>query len=264
MPKVFLSHSSKDKKIVLNIKENLDRSLVHAWLDAEQIPGGSVLTNFISSHISDTPYFFMFVSNHYLKSNWCTEEFNQAYAYLINKQVTIIPILLEDKAALNFDTSNSAHTTIKSLLDRITHVKYDIHDDDKSISGILEAFWKNEDVRFSPIEVIEVQGVRLQRIHFEVTKKTLASDFIKNWRFDITEFIADDSTSPKPIKQHLPVAFYGKAPNWLITYLVIPFKNLRSVYVYNNTSNDYICSYSKGADNILGNVLKVATDTNSN
>ncbi len=40
MPKVFLSHNTKDKSTVLKVEKALKNSLVYTWIDLDEMKGG--------------------------------------------------------------------------------------------------------------------------------------------------------------------------------------------------------------------------------
>ncbi len=72
------------------------------------------------------------------------------------------------------------------------------------------------------------------------------------------DFLAQDEENRdnKPIKFNLPIAFYGRSPNWLTTAMAVPLFNKRTIFIYNSPANEYICAYSISKDNMLGKVLK--------
>ncbi|MBI5653133.1 MAG: toll/interleukin-1 receptor domain-containing protein [Chloroflexi bacterium] len=256
MPQVFFSHSWKDKQIVHHVKHALEQSLVKVWIDDSEIGGGEKLTQAVVSAIHKSKYFFMFLSNHYLASKWCIEEFDIACTGLRENQLTLMPILLEEESALNWElVREDQRAVMQALLKRIVYVKVDKYNPEASIANILGAFWKNELVRFEPIRQLVVGGTKVQLIQFQ-TQGDLPSDFLQTWDFNIETFVAHTENDPAPIQFGLPVAFAGKAPNWIIAFLAIPLKNLRTVFVYNNQSQDYICVFSLKSDNRLGQVLK--------
>lgn len=256
MPQAFFSHSWKDKTLVHQVKHALENSFVKVWIDDSEMGGGERLTQAVMPAIRKSKYFFMFISNHYLTSKWCNDEFDVAYTYYQEGKLVLMPILLEDEAALNWDAlSEDRRAFIQPLLKRILYVKVDKYDLEASIAKILGAFWKNELVRFEPIRQITVGGTKLQLIQFQ-TQGDLPSNFLQTWDFDLEGFVASTDGDALPIRVGMPVAFSGKAPNWIISFLAIPLKNLRTVYVFNNTTQDYICVFAQKSDKCLGQVLK--------
>lgn len=254
MPKAFLSHSSKDKKIVLEVLDYFEKSLIKTWLDEDEIPGGGKLTEEIIAGIKESRYFLPFISNNFIHSSWCMDEINIAYTSFQKEEKVIIPVLLteRDKLELNSLPENKKNF-IESLLLRTRYVEFDEHDLSKSIRRIADALWKNEKVKFEPIEIKKFNDVEIQLVSFQI--ESLPSDFLKFWDFDINDFIMQKHGKQPIIKRNIPVAFNGKGPNWLFSFLTIPFKNINDVFLYNNVSGDYICVYSLKGD-LLGKVLK--------
>jgi len=78
MPRVFLSHNSKDKAIVKKVGEYLTRCLLKVWLDDSEMPGGAHLSSEITKGIHGSNYFLPFISNNYCKSDWCFTELRKA------------------------------------------------------------------------------------------------------------------------------------------------------------------------------------------
>ena len=261
MPQVFLSHSFKDKKIVLKIRDAFANSLISPWIDEGQIPGGSRLIDKIASGIGKSKYFAFFVSNHYLTSKWCMDELYRAYSFYQQGALVLFPVLLEEMDKLCWDDlSEEQCIFLRPLLNQIKYVSFDPYDEAGSIARLLNDFWMNEKVRFEPIAIETIEGKKIQVIRLSVDKgvdnKGLPTDFLETWDLRIEDFFAGNATHPAVILPDLPVAFFGGAPNWLLAYLLIPFKNQRTVYVYNNTTKDYICVFSLPADHALGDVLK--------
>lgn len=248
MPKVFLSHNYKDKKIVINVKNYLRQHLINAWLDKDDLQAGSQLRPEIVAGIHESDYFMLFVSNNYLASDWCTMELEVGQQKLLKKEIKIIPVLLEDRNKLNI--SKDTNPTMHDLLERTKYIDFDEYNREEGNRQIVDAIRDMELVRFEPVIETIVENTTIQVIKFKTAQ--LPDDFLKSWSFHILDFW---ETEPAVIKEDIPVAFNGKGPNWLYGYLAIPFKNLNDVYMYNKVSERYICIYSKKDGNI-GKVLK--------
>jgi TIR domain len=259
MPQAFLSHSSKDKKVVLQVAEYLEKSLVKVWIDEENIPGGGRLPQLISAGINKSKYFLMFVSNYYLHSNWCMDELDQVYTHFQRDNVVIVPVLLVPKEQLDWNgVAENRKVLVESILTRVKYIDFDTHNLEKSLEGVADALWEHEAIKFAPIKIVKADDTALQEINYTIRLKTLPTDFLHSWDVDLTEFISQSDGDQKPIRQGLPVAFFGISINWLITFFTIPFKNRRSVFFYNQNSNEYICAYAVMNDgNFPGKVLKV-------
>jgi len=261
MPRIFLSHCSKDKKTVRKIEKSLQNSLIKTWIDEIDIPGGGRLNGKILRGIKDCDYFAPIITNNYINSDWCARELEGAIALERKKEIKIFPILLEERSELTFgDELEELKDSFEiNIFDRIRYVEFDSHDFDQSIKNLLSDFWGNECVKFEPLKSIVLNNEESILIEFSITntKDGLVSNFIETWNFNIKEFVADTTSDGKPLKFDLPIVFSGRAPGWLLMYLAIPFNNLRTVYVYNNQTKDYICVCTPlNSDHVLGSAVK--------
>ncbi|MCG3158202.1 MAG: hypothetical protein DKINENOH_04843 [bacterium] len=257
MPQAFFSYSHKDGKTVKEVVAYLRSSLVHTWIDEKKIPGGGSIIGQIAAGISTSQYFLPFLSREYLQSTWCLDELEQAYALQQKAKVTIIPILLESeevlgKVVLPIDKRHF----LDSLLARFKWVEFDAYNPEKSRAGLTDSLWLNEAIRFEPVKVETVGGLQLEVISFKILRDRLPSDFLHHWDVNISDFVADSKQDEKPLQFDLPVAFNGAGPNWLFTYLTIPLKNRRTVFVFNTQGKEYVCVYALDDGNHPGKVLK--------
>lgn len=257
MPQAFFSHSTKDKKIVLQAAEYLNHSLVKTWVDQSQLPVGASMAEMIASGIRRSRYFFAFVSQNYLDSDWCLDELRQVYSLFLKNQVRLIPVLLAPHNQLDLSKlSTERRDFLEAILRDTKYVEFDTHDPQKSVKAVADSLWQYEDIRIEPVRVLTLDGVGFQEIKFVLQKKELPSDFLQHWDVDMNDFIADSVTDPKPIRFGLPVALSGISINWLITFLSMPFKNRRTVFVYNHFTRDYVCVFTLKDDHFVGKVLK--------
>jgi len=258
MPKIFLSHCSKDKRMVEEIEKSLQNSLIKTWIDEVDIPGGGRLTEEILKGIKGCDYFAPIITNNYIHSDWCFDELEDAITLARRNKIKIFPILLEEKSELKFGDRLELKTFFEiKIFSKIAYIAFDPNDFDKSIKNLLNGFWGNESVKFEPLKSISLNNKKSILIEFSITKGTLISNFIETWNFNIKEFVADTTSDGKPLKFDLPIVFSGRAPGWLLMYLAIPFNNLRTVYVYNNQTKDYICVCTPlNSDHVLGSAVK--------
>ncbi|WP_162925861.1 toll/interleukin-1 receptor domain-containing protein [Isoalcanivorax indicus] len=75
---VFLSHSSKDKKFVDNVFNELQKSEIRAWYDKEEIAPGDSITEKINDGLRKCDFGLIFLSSNFLngKSGWTIAEAN--------------------------------------------------------------------------------------------------------------------------------------------------------------------------------------------
>lgn len=95
--KVFLSHSSADKSIVISVALDLQKMGINTWLDAFDIlPGESIITK-INDGIEECRFALLFLSKNSVKSNWVTKEWEtMLWDEISSDKIKIIPIKLEE------------------------------------------------------------------------------------------------------------------------------------------------------------------------
>lgn len=95
--KVFLSHSSYDKSIVISVALDLKERGINTWLDAFDIlPGESIMSK-INDGLEECSYALLFLSKYSVKSNWVTKEWETMLWDEINLgKIKVIPIKLEE------------------------------------------------------------------------------------------------------------------------------------------------------------------------
>ncbi|MBW1745785.1 MAG: toll/interleukin-1 receptor domain-containing protein [Deltaproteobacteria bacterium] len=258
MRPIFLSHSNKDNKIVLTIQKHLYKNFIQSWIDRSDIPPGANIWESISSSIRKGRYFMPIISKNYCSSRPCMEELSNAYHRYVKGELKIIPIILIDEKEPDFESFAIDKTNlIKSITENIKYVAFDVYDESSGLRNVVDAVWAHESIKFSQIEIMEINSIKFQLIKFQTNVSKLPSDFLMDWGFNIEDFISEGDNDKKLIKPLLPVAFNGAAPNWLISFLTIPFKNQRTVFLFNNRTGDYICVYSLDKDKMIGQSLKV-------
>lgn len=95
--KVFLSHSSKDKDLVISVALDLNERGITTWLDAFDIlPGESIISK-INQGLENCEFILLFLSKNSIKSSWVMKEWETLLWDEINSnKIRIIPIKLED------------------------------------------------------------------------------------------------------------------------------------------------------------------------
>lgn len=95
--KVFLSHSSNDKSIVVSVALDLKERGIETWLDAFDILPGESIVSKINQGLNDCEFVLLFLSKNSVKSNWVTKEWETIFWDEVNSnKIKIIPIKLED------------------------------------------------------------------------------------------------------------------------------------------------------------------------
>ena len=128
-PKVFLSHSSKDKKIIDRIFNEFQKNQIHAWYDKYQIEPGDSITEKINQGLDESDIGIICISNNFLDatSGWTKNELNffiQRRMYDPNKNFIILnfdvphnklPPLVQDFKYINFKEEGSMDVLIDTL-----------------------------------------------------------------------------------------------------------------------------------------------------
>jgi TIR domain len=250
MARVFLSHKTEDKPIVLPVRDYLARCLVSAWLDSDEMYGGSKLNSGILQGIATRRYFVAFISHRYVRSDWCMHELEEVDRYVRSGKVVILPVLLDSVEDLKLnELARDRALLVESILERYVRIQFDLNNGEKSATEIAAAIGRHDGILFYPVKQTVLHGEELQLIRFEITTSDgmLPPDFLSRWDVNIEhDFVACHEGENKPIHARKPVALNGKGPGWLYAFLALPFKNLCPVYVFNSQWGEYICVYDSG------------------
>jgi hypothetical protein len=77
-PRLFLSHSWKDKFFVDKLAEQLGARGVEVWVDSAELKVGDSLFQSISRAIADNDHFAIILSHNSVSSNWVQRELQLA------------------------------------------------------------------------------------------------------------------------------------------------------------------------------------------
>lgn len=95
--KLFLSHSSLDKSVVISIALDLHKKNINTWVDAFDILPGESIIKKINEGLEECDYILLFLSKNSVKSNWVTKEWESILWDEVNSnKIKIIPIKIED------------------------------------------------------------------------------------------------------------------------------------------------------------------------
>lgn len=92
-PIVFLSHSSKDKDLAINLATDLRKNGVETWLDKWEILPGDSFRRKIDEGISQATHFVVLLTTNSLESEWVQTEIDAAMIRKIEGQCRLIPVL---------------------------------------------------------------------------------------------------------------------------------------------------------------------------
>ena len=97
MIKVFISHSSKDKKFVRTLKDDLNENGIETWVDEDQLDIGDSLLEKLENSLEDSTHFIIILSSSSVGSDWVKFELNKAISQVAKKLIQkIIPIKYRD------------------------------------------------------------------------------------------------------------------------------------------------------------------------
>jgi hypothetical protein len=113
-PDLFLSHSSRDKKIVRQIADDLIFCEVDVWFDEWELQVGDSLHDVIGNALQKSRFIGIALGDNFSDSRWAREELKQALATeMQSNRVSVLPLLcgncemppfLADKIFLDFRT----------------------------------------------------------------------------------------------------------------------------------------------------------------
>ncbi len=96
MPRVFLSHSSRDKKLVARLAEDLTAEGIDVWLDAGEILAGDSIAQEIQKGLEASDFIVLVLSRASVRSGWVDKEWQARIGReATSRAVHIIPVLAE-------------------------------------------------------------------------------------------------------------------------------------------------------------------------
>jgi CheY-like chemotaxis protein len=130
MPKVFISHSSKDKTFVDRLATDLKNAGIDVWFDKWEIGVGDSIVEKINAGLKESDYVAVVLSRNSVNSRWVQQELNAAYIASLDKQNNmVLPILIEyyveipplirDRRYADFRTDYN--TGLNALLEVLCH-----------------------------------------------------------------------------------------------------------------------------------------------
>lgn len=93
MAKIFISHSSRDKRFVRTLKEDLNENNIETWFDEDQLDIGDSLIEKIESSLEESTHFLIILSPNSVNSDWVKLELNKAIQQVSKRLMNkIIPV----------------------------------------------------------------------------------------------------------------------------------------------------------------------------
>jgi len=113
----FISHSSKDKHMAIDLAKRLRQHNVDVWIDNEQIKFGDSIPKKISGGLATCDVILVLVSSSFVGSSWCRAEYEPLLTKEIESERTlVIPIRLDD-AEVPVMLSSKRYVDLRSGLD---------------------------------------------------------------------------------------------------------------------------------------------------
>lgn len=128
--RVFLSHSSVDRAIVVNVHDSLGKET--AWLDRAEIEWGDLFLERVALALEESTEFLLFWSAHSARSGWVRLELNMAFIRMMEEQAirlrvvkldeTDIPLYLKPFQFLDVSESETLASDIVDAINGIADI----------------------------------------------------------------------------------------------------------------------------------------------
>jgi hypothetical protein len=124
---VFLSHSSKDKPVVLELAKRLRSDDVRVWLDEWEIKPGDSIPHKVEEGLENSRVLILCMSENAFGSDWAQlESYTFRFRDPLNKNRCFVPIRLDE-------------APIKGSLSQFLYIKWQAEHRDLSYPELLEA-----------------------------------------------------------------------------------------------------------------------------
>src|SRR5690349_24300839 len=90
---VFLSHNSKDKPWVIELKRALEAQGIKVWLDKDEIRPGDLFAQTLEKGIEESKAVALIISPEAMASGWVKAEYYRALNLATDHKLQLIPIL---------------------------------------------------------------------------------------------------------------------------------------------------------------------------
>ncbi len=104
---VFLSHNSKDKPWVEKLKAALVEHGLKVWLDKDEIRPGDLFAKALEEGLETSKAVALIVSPEAMASGWVEEEYYRALSLAQDRQLQLIPVILQEASVPGFLKSRS-------------------------------------------------------------------------------------------------------------------------------------------------------------
>lgn len=167
-PRVFLSHSKKDKLFIEEVAASLRAARIDVWYDEWEIPVGESFRSSINDGISQSDLFFVYLTPHSVESSWVQLELDAAFVKKINTQKETLALFVdsnETRTQLPLDMQ-TLHSPILNKEDYIKPLSQLIAKayESKARTELLEVHKNHR------LEVLEIQD-ELKSLRLEIAQE---------------------------------------------------------------------------------------------
>lgn len=127
MPKVFLSHSSKDKRLAARIARDLESYSIGVWFDDQEMKVGDSITGRVQQGLHEADFVVVLLTRNSLESGWVEKEWQSKIGHeAAQRSVKVLPVkgddcevplLLQDRLCV--ELKRDYHDGIKKLVKSI-------------------------------------------------------------------------------------------------------------------------------------------------
>lgn len=213
MASVFISYSSKDRKVALRVAKDLKRLHHDIWLDEWQIKIGQCIPTEIQNGIEASDYVIVLLSEHSVESKWVDREWKTAYWEEVNaNSITILPACIEPcKVPKLLQTKKYAdlyHSYDKGLYEIVTSLEHYTEEKKKEdFYHAINEVWR-KDIELSETE-IDYRNYHWDRFEAEIN---LLSGTVKiaTQKLNTLFYLEDYGLTVRQLKEQLKIfGFYN-------------------------------------------------------
>ena len=165
---VFISHSSKDKKVSDQLYSLMIKAGLTVWYDENNMLPNTSLTSDLPRYISNSEVLLVILSKNSCESRWVEDEYNFAKDLLYKQELKIIPVVIDDCKLPGF-YNNYMWIDCREGLDCVSFFKilsaiYGESDNIREIKDIYVSYsWRMEER-----SVVDAVFTRLIRSHYRL------------------------------------------------------------------------------------------------
>ncbi len=155
-PKIFLSHSKKDKLFIEKLANDLQKSGIDVWYDEWEIPvGESIRRKIFEEGITECDLFFVYLTENSIPSYWVQEELDGALIHEIEKQHSFLALFVN-----NDDSRNRLSIDLKARNIPVFNDKEYLISFGKLLTKTWQSYTKSEikeKAKDAKLEILELQ-----------------------------------------------------------------------------------------------------------